>query len=435
MGGARRALPPSLPLPAVVQTFAFWRWPLAYLTYCRRRYGPRFTLHATSQPPLVFLSDEEDIRTIFAASPQALRAGEGGQLICPIVGERSFMLADDERHRRGRRTVLAELSRRRLGQHTQMVTNVATSAVAAWPKDTVVALHPRLRMLTLEVILRTITGCYDGDLDGRLLLLRDRILAMLDITANPMLVEPHLRRGPGRQVWQRFLRNRALVDKLLHDLVDEAPANGLLLHLSGAYARQGRTDSQELRDSIMSLVLAGHETTASQLAWAFQLLAHNPAIQRRLAHEVIVETAEEYLTATIQETLRHRCVFLFAIPRSVASPIKVNGRYYQPPARLLPCIYLMHHDSRLYPQPHTFRPTRFLEAPPDPRKWLPWGGGSRRCPGLHLAMLEMETVLRAVLAHATVEASSLRMEHPSWRSVIVTPHGGSRVILRCRRRS
>lgn len=340
------------------------------------------------------------------------------------------MLADDERHRHGRRTVLAGLSRRRLDQHAQMVANVTSSAVASWPKNVVVALYPRLRALTLEVVLRALTGCYDGDLDGRLLLLRDRILAMLDIAASPMLIEPYLRRGPGKGVWQRFLRNRALVDELIYDLVDEESVSGLLLQLRGSYSSQGGMGGRELRDNAMSLILAGHETTASQLAWAFQLLAHNPPVQRRLAHEVTTEATDEYLTATIQETLRRRCVFLFAIPRSVADAIEVNGRHYRSPACLLPCIYLIHHDSTLYPQPHTFRPTRFLEAPPDPRKWLPWGGGGRRCPGLHLAMLEMTTVLRTVLRHATVEASSVRMENPSWRSVIVTPHAGSRVVLR-----
>jgi len=222
-----------------------------------------------------------------------------------------------------------------------------------------------------------------------------------------------------------------LVDELLYEIVDEAPVSGLLHQLSEV--RQSSTGRQESRDNAMSLILAGHETTASQLAWAFQLLAHNPAVQRRLAQEVAAETTEEYLTATIQETLRHRNVFLFAMPRSVAGSIDVNGWRYQSPTRLLPCIYLVHHDSTIYRQPHTFQPARFLEAPPDPRNWLPWGGGGRRCPGLHIATLEMKTVLRTVLARSAIEASSSHMEHPGWRSVIVTPHAGARVVLRPRR--
>lgn len=434
MGGARGALPPGLRLPAAIQTLVFWRRPLEYLTYCRRRYGARFTLHATSQPPLVFLSDPDEIRSVVGSSPEVLRAGRGSQMICPIVGRRSFMLADDDRHDLGRRAVLAELGPRGVERHARMVAKVTASAVASWPKDTVVALYPRLRALTLEVILRAMSGRYEEELDAPLCLLRDRILAMLDIAASPMLAEPHLRRGPGRRVWERFLRNRALADESLYRLIDETPPSSLLRRLRGAFPAEDSAARARLRDNVMSLVLAGHETTASQLAWAAQLLAHNPASQRRLGREALGGVAEDYLTATIQETLRHRCVFLFAIPRAVAGVVGVGDSLYRPPAHLLPCIYLVHHDPRLYRRPHTFLPERFLDGAPDPRRWLPWGGGARRCPGLRLATMEMTTVLRTLLENATIEAGGARLEHPRWRSVIVTPHAGSRVVLRSRRR-
>ncbi len=138
---------------------------------------------------------------------------------------------------------------------------------------------------------------------------------------------------------------------------------------------------------------------------------------------------EEYLTATIQEVLRHRPVFLFAIPRAVKQPIEIGGWSYRPPTQLLGCIYLVHHDPELYPEPQEFRPERFLECSPTTYTWLPWGGGRKRCPGLHLAMLEMKTVLRTVLATMTVRPAAKKIEHPRWRSVIVTPHAGSRVVL------
>jgi cytochrome P450 len=428
MGSSRRPLPLGLPLPASVQTFIFWRWPLEYLRHCRRRYGAAFTLRATSQPPLVFLADPADINSVFGHSPATLRAGEGSQLICPIVGERSFMLADDERHDVGRRNVLAEFGRRGIERHARMVATVAANAVASWPTDRSAPLYPRLRALTLEVVLRSVSGRCEGELDGQLLLLRDRILAMLDVTASPVLVEPHLRRGPGRWVWQRFLRDRALVDESLYELISEAPPSSPLLCLQAA--RHGPAGRVELRDNLMSLVLAGHETTAAQLAWAVQLLAYNPAVQRRLASEVIAEAAEDYLTATIQETLRHRCVFVFAIPRRVARTAAIGDALYRAPVHLLPCIYLVHHDPQLYRQPQLFQPERFLTSAPDPRRWLPWGGGGRRCPGVRLATLEMKEVLRAILAITTIEAGRRSMERPSWRSVIVTPHAGSRVVLR-----
>ena len=162
----------------------------------------------------------------------------------------------------------------------------------------------------------------------------------------------------------------------------------------------------------MSLILAGHETTASQLAWAFQLLAHNPRVQRRLIEEIDQDTDDVYLTATIQEVLRHRPVFLFTIPRAVKQPIEIGGWTYRPPVHLLGCIYLLHHDPDVYPEPDEFRPERFLEGQPSPYTYLPWGGGRRRCPGSHLALLEMKTVLRAVLETMTVSPASRRMERP-----------------------
>jgi cytochrome P450 len=190
---------------------------------------------------------------------------------------------------------------------------------------------------------------------------------------------------------------------------------------------------RQVRDNLMSIVLAGHETTASELAWAFQLLAHNPRVLDRLIDEIDRDAGEEYLTATIQEVLRHRPVFLFAIPRAVKQPIEIGGWTYRPPTQLLGCIYLVHHDPELYPNPHEFRPERFLGTSPSTYTWLPWGGGRKRCPGLHLATLEMKTVLRTVLETMTVRPAAKKMEHPRWRSVIVTPHAGSRVVLQRRR--
>ncbi|HTR88668.1 MAG TPA: cytochrome P450 [Solirubrobacteraceae bacterium] len=188
----------------------------------------------------------------------------------------------------------------------------------------------------------------------------------------------------------------------------------------------------QLRDNVMTMLVAGHETTSAELAWAFQLLAHNPAVQERLIEEIDAG-GEEYLTATVQEVLRHRPVFLFAIPRAVKRPIDIGPWRYEPPAHLLACIYLLHHDPELYPEPHVFRPERFLEGQPSPSTWLPWGGGRRRCVGMGLAMLEMKAVLRAVLSLMVVCPAARRMERARWRSVIVTPHAGARVVLRARR--
>jgi hypothetical protein len=191
------------------------------------------------------------------------------------------------------------------------------------------------------------------------------------------------------------------------------------------------TNPKRFREHLMSVILAGHETTASQLAWAFQLLAHDQPVARRLI-DALDAGDRSYLTATIQEVLRHRPVFMFTIPRVVNMPFELAGHVYQPPEQLVGCIHLMHHDPVLYESPDSFCPERFLSREPPSDTWMPWGGGRKRCPGHHLAMLEMEIVLSTVLGDLEVLPADRHIEKAQWRSVIVTPGRGSRVVLRSR---
>jgi len=411
------------------------------LKHCRSHYGNRFTLRATGFPPLVFLSDATDIKAMLLASNDTLRPGEGGEMIQPIVGEGSFMLHDGDQHRVERKAVLPAFHKRAVQRHTELITRTVREEVVLWPLDSPIALHPYLRAMTLRLVLRITFGFPGCVTDGRLDALHHYLLRMLSVTASPVFPEPLLRHGPGRVIWNRFLCDRAEVDALLRALVDERKGSEqdtsnvladllLMRNLDGS-----QMSPQQVRDNIMSIILAGHETTASQLAWAFQLLAHNPTAQAGLRAEIDRDDSEEYLTATIQEVMRHRPVFLFTIPRAVVKPVEIGEWTYRPPARLLGCTYLLHHDPSIYPEPDRFHPERFLDTPPPPHLWLPWGGGRRRCPGLHMAMLEMKTVLRTVLSTATVLPAGKHLEHPRWRSVIVTPHAGARVVLRPRRRS
>ena len=445
-GEAGEEAPPALPLPAALQTALMWRSPLTCLDRCRRRYGRCFAVRMTSFPKLVFLSDPADVRALLAAPAEILHPGEGGATVRPIVGSSSFMLLDEDEHLNGRRTVLPAFQRRAVNGETEWMVEAVRRAISSWPRDVSVPLHPRLRALTLEVIMRRISSRRESCREDRSTAMRDGVLAMLEATASPAFPVPSLRHGPGGTVWRRFLKDRADVDKLIDLLVRERREGSEADReredvLSRLLEARNNPDGSamtraQLRDNVMSLILAGHETTASQLAWAFQLLAHNPAVQRRLIEEIDEGAGDEYLNATVQEVLRHRPVFLFAIPRAVKRPIEIGGFTYRPPAHLLACIYLVHHDPDVYPDPERFRPERFLlEGQPSPYTWLPWGGGRKRCPGSHLAMLEMKTVLRTVLQSMTVSPASARMERPRWRSVIVTPHAGSRVVLRRRERA
>jgi len=427
LGGA---LPHDCVWPHVVQTSRLWSRPYALLDGRSRSCAAPFTLRVARMPPQVIFREPRAINAIFAAPETSLMPGKGGDTVAPIVGSRSFMLADDEAHRVGRKASVAAFNVKAVEQHAAMVGGAAQRALAAWPEGVAVAMHGHLRALTLEVILRTLTSHLDGELDITLASLHHEVLAMLTITASPMFVETRLRHGPGKVVWTRFLDRRRRVFELLSALI----RSGRLRSLRGcASADPGYDDAETTSDDIMSLILAGHETTAAQLAWAFQLLAHHPNVRDRLLREIDSESGDEYLTATIQEVLRHRSVFVFATPRVVAEPFEIDDWAFAPPTNLLACIYLLHHDAATYSDPEVFRPERFLGAPPEPSTWIPWGGGRKRCPGLHLAMLEMKVVLRTVLRARRPEPAARRMERPRWRSVIVVPHAGSRVVLVKRR--
>ncbi len=429
-------LPPTLPLPRTLQTLACRLWPLAYFERCRACYGERFTIHPIDMPPLVFLSDPQEIRAVLAAPSSVLHAAAGGAVVVPLFGEESFTVCEEEeQHACGRNAVLPAFSHRATREHDEIVTEIVGRDLASWPVDSAFATYPHLRALTLRVIMESIFGGGGPGFEE----LHGRLLRMVSVMASFLLQEPHLRYLPGwRAKWKRFMDQREEVDRSIFALTAQrrgARERGgdLLDTLLATRNPDGCPMSErQVRDNLVTVVIAGHETTASQLAWALQLLAHNPAVQQRLIEEIDSEAGEEYLTATIHETLRHRPVFPFAAPRAVVRPIEIGGWTYSPPTQLLACTYLVHHDPTLYPDPHEFRPERFVESPPNPRTWLPWGGGRRRCLGQHFAMLEMQTVLRAILATRVVLPASGHLERARWRSVIVTPHAGSRVVLQRR---
>jgi cytochrome P450 len=389
------------------------------------------------KPPLVFLADPSEIRAVVTAPLAILHAGVGATVTTPLFGDASFMLREEDERMNGRDAIMPAFHRQAVVSYTDMVSDLASRAVGSWPRDTPTAIHPRVCSLTLTVMLRAIFGAGD---DRTIERLRDRMLSMLSVTASLLLHQPHLRHVPGwRRTWSHFVRDREGVDEMIASIIARRRRAGgtgsdmLDLLLSATRLDGPPMTAKELRDNLVSVIIAGHETTASAVAWAMQLLAHNPHVQDRLAAEIDDGQRDEYLQATVNEVLRHRPVFLFAAPRAVTQPIKIGGWTYRPPAQLLGCIYLMHHDPALFPDPHSFRPERFLDSPSRAsRVWLPWGGGRQRCPGRHLALLELRTILQTVLHGLRIMPAGPTIERARWRSVIVTPHAGGRVVLRAR---
>jgi cytochrome P450 len=426
-------LPPSPPLPGCIQTL-ICRWmPLGLFEWCRHNLGDRFTLYPVDLPPVVFLSNPADIRAVLGAPTSVLQPGAGGVAIEPIVGAQSFMLDDANAHMHGRRTILPSFSASAIEEHKDRVTAIVQAEVASWPVGSPFAAFPRLRSMSLRIILSTV---FQDD-DTGLRRLHEHLLRMLDVTASFVLVEPRLRHLPvWKGIWRRFTQERALVDDEIRRLIELArtrPSTDVLGRLLAARNANGSPLSPaQLRDNIVSVILAGHETTASEAAWALQLIAHAPEVQARLIDEIDAASGDRYLEATVAEVLRHRPVFLFAIPRVVVAPFELGGQTYRPPVQLLACIYLLHHDAEFFTRPNAFVPDRFLSSAGEPAAWLPWGGGRKRCPGHRLATLELQALIRATLSTRSLLPASRGIERARWRSVIVTPAKGGRVLLSVR---
>ena len=437
-------LPPGPRTPAAWQTILAWRAPTALLERCRARYGRRFTLRVLGQPPFVVLSDPEEIKQVFMASPEVLHPGEGVRVLQSIVGRNSVILLDEDAHLEQRKLLLPAFHGERMQRLSGVMTELAERELASWPRGEAIALHPRLQRVTLEIILRAVFGLEQG---AQLDELRETLTELLAFSESPLSLLPFAQKlfsGHGR--WAGFPRLHEQVDRQLFELIEQRRrehgehgdgedqrADILGMLLSARHEDGSPMHAQELRDELMTALVAGHETTASQLAWAFERLAREPAIARRLTEELDEGTSEAYLTASIQEILRLKPVLAEAEPRVVKRAIEIGGVEYPPGVALVASAYLVHRDPDIYPSPHEFRPERFLEdaggRAPGTYTWIPFGGGRTRCLGASFALAEMKVVLRTVLSTCEITPVDPAPERTRRRSITLSPAGGATVVL------
>jgi cytochrome P450 len=420
-----------------VQTLAWWTRSIPLYERCRTRYGKRFTLRLLQAPPGVHLSDPAEVKEVFTAPPELLHPGEGAKVLEPVVGANSVILLDERPHLSQRKLMLPAFHGERMEALTGLLEDVTEREVAAWPLEAPVALHPRLQALTMEVILRAVFGLDPG---ARLDAIRERLATNLELGAHPASMIPFLQRG---RIWEDFVRRRDETDALLFELIDERRADPageqrddvLAMLLAARHEDGSPMSKQELRDELMTLLVAGHETTASELAWAFERLARTPNVTRRLHDEIDAGDDDAYLTATIQETLRRRPVIPNAAPRLTKEPVEIGGFRYPEGICLIANAYLIHHDPEIYPDPYAFRPERFLGESPGTYTWIPFGGGRRRCLGASFAQLEMKVVLRSVLARATPAPAPGAAEGSRRRAITLSPRHSAVTVLRPRSRA
>lgn len=435
-------LPPGPPYPAAIQGLGFWTRPLAFLEQCRARYGKRFTIRLPLAPPFVMITDPAQVKQIFTAPADVLHPGQGAKVLEPVVGSHSVILLDGDAHMEQRKLMLPAFHGEKMAALAGVMAEVAEREVASWPRQTPIELHPRMQRLTLEIVLRAVFGLESGE---RFDALRERLSAMLAFGDRAISLVPPPPGSLAAGILERvgpfaaFVRLQKRADELLFELIDErrrddSDRDDVLSMLLAARHEDGSPmTEQELRDELMTMLVAGHETTASTLAWICERLPRHPDVVERLREEMGAGEDDAFLTATIQESMRRRPVLPNTAPRLVMQPVDVGGWSYPAGVCLVANAYLIHHDPDIYPDPYAFRPERFLEEAPGTYTWIPFGGGRRRCLGASFAMLETKLVLRAVLGACELRSASGRAEAARRRNITIRPGRGALAVLSDRR--
>jgi cytochrome P450 len=432
---AQRRLPPGPPLPTAIQTGIWSRQARRMLYACQDRYGDIFTIRVAYEGTWVMLADPEAIKQVFTGDPKVFHAGEGNEILAPLLGRNSLLVLDEKRHMSQRKLLLPPFHGERMKGYGQTMGEIAEREIERWPTGAPDKLRPRMQALTLEIILRTVFGVDKAEV-GKLAELREALREFLDMTTNPRFLAPLLLVGPKRvRGIAPFRRRIDRVDELIYREIAERRAAGdieerddVLSMLIGAQHEDGSPMSdEEMRDELLTLLVAGHETTATSLAWAIERLVRHPEKLERLRAEV-GEGREEYLTATIQETLRLRPVISIVL-RKLTEPVEIGGHELPAGVSVAPCIYLAHRNPEVYPEPERFLPERFLETPPGTYTWIPFGGGVRRCLGASFAQFEMAVVLKELVKRHQIRPANPKPERVFRRAITETPRHDAEVIL------
>ncbi len=443
--GAYGPLPPGPVEPPAAQLLQFLRTPLPFLERARRTYGSPFTMRFPGIAPIVSHHHESAIRAIFQGDPHALYAGEANEVLEPMLGRNSLLLLDGDRHMSQRRLLLPPLKGERMKAYGDAMREVTEKEVAQWPIGRVFSLHEATQRITLDVIVRTVFGVHEG---ARMDRLRVLLTQTIEFGSRPELMTKwfQIDLGP-RSPWGRFLRVSGEASVLIYELIREAREAAdpdrvdiLALLIQATHEDGAPMSDEEIHDELVTLLVAGHETTATALAWVGHRLIEHPEVQDRAIDEVraafpdghvdaVAVSGLKYVDGVCKETLRIHPV-VAGVGRRLQRPMRIDGRDLPAGVMAGISIYLTHFNEDLWPTPTRFDPERFVDQRISPYAFLPFGGGVRRCIGMAFAIYEMRIVLATILASRRFERADDEPIETVRRSVTLAPTRGMPVVVR-----
>jgi cytochrome P450 len=428
--GGRAGLPPGPRMPSALQALGWARRPYPFMKRCQERYGDVFTLRILHAGTWVFLCDPEDVKRVFTAPAGSLGVALANPLLLPVLGPRSVMLLEEPGHMTRRRLMLPPFHGERMGADAEMMAEVTRSQVRSWPAGEPFALWPHMQAITQEVIMRSVFGPDEG---GRLGPLRELLHGLTAALNDPGRLSKAAALGPRWLSRSRgFRAAMAPVERALLEEVDRRRREGengrrdiVSLLIEARYEDGSAMSEDELRDELMTLLTDG--PTSSSLAWVFERLLRHPEKLARLQEEVRGGEDDTYMDAVVKETLR-LCPPVPVVVRRLLEPMQLGGYNLPAGATVAPCVYLIHRNEEIYPQPRHFLPERFLERPPGTYTWIPFGGGTRRCLAASYAEMEMKRVLRTVLSEVDLRPADVDSERARRSAISFSPDKRGRVV-------
>ncbi|MBA2750363.1 MAG: cytochrome P450 [Tatlockia sp.] len=433
--------------PQFIQLFEAIARPTQRLDTYAKKYGDVFVSKLSGFRPFVLFSHPQAIQQILTADPNLFDSGVANQILHPLVGDYSLLLLDGSSHQRQRKLLTPPFHGDRMKSYGTLICEITEQVMSQQPIGEIFSVRSATQEISLRIILRAVFGLDETE---RFQQLRKLLSSILDAVGSPLsstlLFVPALQKDLGAwSPWGKFVRQRQAINRLIYDEIETRRTKNnifgedILSLMMSAKDENGQSMTDvELRDELMTLLFAGHETTASALAWAFYWIHKLPNVKSKLLAEINnigtnfdpnVVVKLPYLTAVCQETLRIYPIAMFTFSRILKAPMQIMGYDFASGTQLTPCIYLTHQREDIYPEPKQFKPERFLERQFSPYEFLPFGGSNRRCIGMAFAMFEMKLVLAKVLSQWQMNLAETKPVKPIRRGITLAPSGGIKMRL------